>query len=201
MVHHVPVLPRLLAITALLLVSTGCGLLDRPETTPEPEASGSECPTWTPAPAPTRDEVLDVDVLHVETAVVIELHQQDVVASHDQSWDFPVSTPAGDWSVEVSRTREHHRVTTEALLTPVEPPPSPEPSAADGCDLYSVMVQGGDCSGLTADVAPLSDLVQVVIPRRCLDAPQWVRVGAVVWDGDHAPTYSSPELGPRVPVS
>lgn len=193
--------PRLGLIAVLLLGVTACTPGARSGPVPDADASTSDCPTYSESPTLPRDEVLGVDVLHVETAVVIELHQQDVVASHSQSWEFPVSTPAGDWSVDVSRSREHRRVTTQALLTPQEPLPTPEPSTEDGCVLYSVMAQSGDCSGLTADVAPLSDLVQVVIPRRCLDAPQWVRVGAVVWDGHHAPTYSSPELGPRVPVS
>jgi hypothetical protein len=182
-------------LAALVVGLTACTGSTSSGPTPEAATTMSTCPPYSPAPALARDRVLGVEVQHVESAVVIELHQRNIVASNAQAWDFAVETPTGTWTVEAFRDGAR----TDAMLG-IEPVlPTPDPGSS-GCVLYTTTSGGVDCRGLSAVVSPWDDNVQVVIPRRCLDAPAWVRVGATVWDGEHGETHSSPELGPRVRV-
>jgi hypothetical protein len=185
------------AALVLVLATTACTGSDTGSEPPRSGATPSSCPSYSSSPALVRDTVLDVKVQHVEESVVIELHQQDVVDSRAQIWSFDVRTPATSWMVDVFTTRRG----TEAWLFENPPlPPASDSPAADGCDRMILSSEGDPCRGVMARVAPLEDVVDLVIPRRCLDNPEWVQVGVTVSDRDHESTYSDPKLGPRVGV-
>lgn len=189
------------AVAALLLMlgtaactgtSTGTGA-----TPPRSGATPSSCPSYSWSPALARDTVLDMEVRHVRESVVIKLHQEDVVDSQAQIWDFVVNTPTESWSISVFTTRRGTEAWLFESTSLATPAPTPEPN---GCGEYLEGSLGLACRGVMGRVSSADDEVDVVIPRRCLGHPKWVQVGVTVSDGDHEPTYSDPALGPRVGV-
>ncbi|WP_036507716.1 hypothetical protein [Nocardioides sp. URHA0020] len=191
---------RTVLLIVLAVGATSCTAAGSTDPSSGAEEAPSACPSPSLAPALPRDRVGAIEVRRTATAVVIEAHQQDVVDSPDQAWAFRVVTPVQAWTVEVHRFDAGEESATEAVLYPGEPPsPAPTDGGEHGCGGVYGMVTV-DCPGAGAEVAPVADSVQVVVPWTCLRSPEWVRVGVTVEDSGHEPTYSSPALGPQVPV-
>ena len=130
----------------------------------------------TPTPDDTTTDLVGLGVRHEHG--LIELHAQfrDLTAWGERSVSFALTTARGRFDLFVTRgARGTGAGTLSAQLYELGPP-----GPVDECDTFSV-VGLGRCDHLALRRSSVRDLLTVVVPRRCLDAPRWVRVGASVY--------------------
>ncbi|WP_137291909.1 hypothetical protein [Nocardioides dongxiaopingii] len=167
---------------------------------PEPEP----CGTVTQRPSPDGD-IRRLAVRHTNTELVLRVDVTGLPRSRDLFTELTVRTPRHDWLVSLdppARGGGGVFVGRAPDLTAVEP---------DECGFIAYGVVSSGCDGATSRVDRSVGTVVVVLPRRCLGRPGWVRVGAAVqdmapdgsWDrwslrGADNGDWRTPVLGPRV---
>lgn len=136
---------------------------------PEPPPCGTFAEETTPQDAST--DIVGLSVRHEGDTVEVRAHLRNLTGWGDRSVTFEIDTDRRPYSVLVLRNPTRH---------PADPwlmDASGTPSPPDECGSYSTVNFGVPCEGLTAAASSRDDLVSVVIPRSCLDEPQWVKVG------------------------
>lgn len=124
-----------------------------------PGEDDSECPSEDVFDPSVREgDIVRANLRHQARRVLVRLKERQVSAAGYRSHYVRVVTDAG-----VERWVSVH-------ATPGRLQPS-------SIKLYDARKDVVRCSGLWAGADPSTDLVTVIVPRRCLGYPRWVRVG------------------------
>jgi len=147
---------------------------------PDPsESDDGVCDTPPPrrVRSDARRDLLRLSVDHTATDVVVTLSVRAVAhRDRDTSYDVYLRTPGATYGLDAFRTEEG---TTYVTLS--EQPPPPEPTVVDGCEVVAIATLSSGCEGLSFERDPAADTVTYTVPRRCIDRPRWVEVGAEVY--------------------
>lgn len=153
-------------------------------TDPEPAPCGSS--TERAEPADRTTDLTRVAVHHGEEMLRVSVRYRDLEALGGQNTTIYVRTPEGGREVSVFRSESWGEV--QADLTRM-PDYEQLAESADECGVFSYTTAGGGCPALSADLDSRRDRLSVVVPRRCLGSPRWVRVGVTTYSW----TEESPE--------
>jgi len=120
-----------------------------------------------------RRDITGLAVDHGPEAVVVTLSMRDM-ARRDRStfYELHLRTPRKAYTLGVSPS-EHGD--SDVFLA--EEPDYPSPSEIEDC-MFTTVVTGVPCEGVTGAVDPKTDLVTLSVPRACLGDPAWVRAAA-----------------------
>lgn len=127
-----------------------------------PGEDDAECPSEDVFDPSVREgDIVRANIRHQARRVLVRLKERQVSAAGYRSHYVRVVTDAG-----IERWVSVH-------ATPGQLQPS-------SIELYDARKDVVRCSGLWAGADPATDLVTVIVPRRCLGHPRWVRVGVGV---------------------
>ena len=135
------------------------------------DAQCEEIPPGEPEPGDRRRDITRLSVDHGAEDVVIEMDLREVVR-HDKGTTYEAFVRTPDRIYEVSVFSVSNRA-PEVSVSTVRVGRDP------GCGPALVGGQIVECDEVGADVDPQADRVSITIPRACLQAPRWVRVGAL----------------------
>jgi hypothetical protein len=152
----------------------------------DPEVDCDDLPEI-PDDTPLTLQLGSVDVRHGRDGVVLTARYADVPDAEDFRADVALQTDYQYWAVAVDTWAEGGPV---ASLTDGYGDVG-DNLGEGGCESFAVLVSEVTCRGIGLDVDPEADRIQVVVPRRCLHNPEWVRAGRLFSD----------DLGPKVPLS
>lgn len=182
---------------------------------PEPEPCGTF--TDLDGSAETNNDIVRLSVRHHRRAMVITTRFRALDPALEQMLFLYVRTSTGGWWLDLTRFEDapgRWRVHTFLGAEPDLPDPDDIPD--DQCG-FGVIIHGEPCK-IRRDVDFERDRIRLAVPRRCIDNPRWVRVGASAYrwvepaDPDHATSTSfhddwdggtelspwMPPFGPRV---
>lgn len=137
------------------------------------------CGTFTDVDGTDRanEDITRLTARHSRAVVRVVLGFRDLDAAAEQEVSIHVATPVRGWDLDVlrfERRKGGFRVMTFLAKTPQLPPASEDP---DDCGWTGVATVGRPCR-LEHSFDFDADLISVTLPRSCVGAPAWVRVGA-----------------------
>ena len=130
----------------------------------------------TPTPDDTTTDLVGLGVHHEHGVVELRAQFRDLTNWGERSVSFELGTTAGRFDLFVTRSTRGTRAGTLVAQLYKRGRPGP----VDTCGTFSVVSLGLRCDHLALGRSPARDLLTVAVPRRCLDSPRWVRVGASV---------------------
>lgn len=142
---------------------------------PDPPPCGTVRETPTPDDAAT--DLVGLGVRHENDVVELRAQFRDLARWGERSMFFELETATGRFDLMVRRGARGSR--TGTLSAQLFPPGQPGPVSE--CDTFTVVSLGLRCDDLALDRSTARNLLTVVVPRRCLHSPRWVRVGASVY--------------------
>lgn len=116
--------------------------------------------TSTPAPEDVRSDITRLTVRHTAARVVVTTRLRDL-GRGPFTLQVPLQTPTGGGVLFLVQSRDGRHL-----------------------DVASGAVEQPRCRGKRAEVDRAGDVIRIIAPRTCLDRPDWVRAGALFFDGD-----------------
>ena len=121
-------------------------------------------------PGDKRRDLTRLSADHQADDVVVELALRDVAQKDENtSYSVFVRTPGRMYTVAVYVTSGEVQSSLSTIKVKDDPECGP-----------GTVENKVDCEGLVVDRDSEADLVSTTIPRTCLGAPRWVRVGGLV---------------------
>ncbi|TYL51334.1 hypothetical protein FXB39_08865 [Nocardioides sp. BGMRC 2183] len=145
---------------------------------PDPETEDPDpCMDGTEAPATeeTTTDLTRVSVRHRPRSVALALTVREL---GDERWfaSLPLLADTGAYQIDAWRI-DADGVVRWGFSRLGRTFPEPKVNE-DGCSTYAYVTTMRECRGRRASVDADHDRLILRIPRRCLNAPRWVRVGA-----------------------
>lgn len=213
------------AVLSLVLLAPTVAHADR-WTSPD-EIGDVEGWTYDPEPKPcgtdievdgsdeSNTDITGLAVRHTRRTMIITTRFAGLEPGLEQWVALYVRSDDGGWWLDVDRFQTRSgswRVTTFMA----EEPRLPDPDDVEGCGIGIALMDVGCRTEPLVDFD--RDLIRLVVPRRCMGNPRWVRVGADAyrfveptdpddesftvfsdeWDGGVELSYWMPPFGPRV---
>lgn len=148
------------------------------EFSPEPEPCGTVTQKATP-----EGDIRRLSVRHTRDRIVLTLQVTGLTKAFRTAAVFDVLTPDREWNIDVDRYHQKTEVSYyEARQFDADD--------VGECGYYAYGVAPRSCRGATAAIEVAGDRITASVPRRCLGNPRWVQVGAQVYGGRGARSFS-----------
>jgi hypothetical protein len=145
------------------------GLVHRPE--PKPCGSYTEVRH----DDPRFNDITRLEVEHTATRLHLRLTLRDLPPYQRSSQSFVVRTPDNAFTIDQSVFRGETVVFVNQERMP--------PAHLGPCGTWTFLSTSNPCRGATGTRDEAAESISVSVPRRCVGAPRWVRVGAESYAG------------------
>jgi hypothetical protein len=183
---------------------------------PEPEPCGLD--TEVDASGETNEDITRLRVRHTRRTMIVTTKFRDLRRPLEQAMSLYVRTGRRGWWLDVIRFRDSDGA-WRVLTFMTREPELPDPDDIDGCGIFIILTDVGCRTSHKIDFA--GDRFRLVVPRRCMRNPRWVRVAADSdrfvepedpdepgwttfsdeWDDGVELSPWMPPFGPRVPAA
>ncbi|MEI5675252.1 MULTISPECIES: hypothetical protein [unclassified Nocardioides] len=159
------------------------------------------CGTWTDRvdPADRTQDITRVSVRHSRSRVRVTVRFRDVAPRDARSTTVYLRTQRRDVEIEVSRFAGSSATRVALMTLPDYDAIDVEPTEDNPCGTFVIAGPDASCRGLRGRIDHARDRVVVVLSRRCLRDPRWVRAGvsSYAFGGDENEVLRSDRWEPR----
>jgi hypothetical protein len=136
------------------------------------------CGTFTRAKVPRdkKTDIVGLAVEHNQEQVVVQFSLRTLTAHQKFGAEINLRTSGRDFELHANRYAPEGwpDVTLSNEFDPGD-------GAGGECGTVAIVVQPLDCEGLSLSHDAMADVVTIAVPRSCIGAPDWVKVGLATY--------------------